>query len=145
VSAGLHGLALYCYEHDSIHVTLAGVSLVQSDDCQPYIHDGVVFNIIPIYLPQGFYEFEYTLLSENSLTYMMAAVLPESVPHQPKGLISYSHKTLYMPAAVNPLIGTTPEYNKGLAVPTTVRVVDLPPGFLGMRVRNTDINGQGNS
>jgi hypothetical protein len=140
--AGIHGLALYCYERDSIQVTLAGQSLVQFDSCQPYINDGIVFNVVPIYLPQGFYEFEYTLLSKSTLTYMMAAVLPESVPHQPKGLISYAHKTLYMPAAINPLIGTTSEYNGTLSVPRGVRVVDLPPGFSGKPLRNSQRSDQ---
>lgn len=131
----MHGLGLYCYEGDSIHVTLAGVSLVQSDNCKPYVHNGIVFNVVPIYLPQGFYEFEYTLLSSNALTYMMAAVLPDSAPRQPKGLISFSHGTLYMPAAVNPLIGSTPEHDGRLAVPEEVQVVDLPAGHHLERLR----------
>jgi hypothetical protein len=126
--SGVHSLGLYCYQHDSIYVTLSGVSLVEQEHCQPKQHDGIVFNIVPIYLAEGFYEFEYTLRTENPTTYMMAAVLPGSVPRQPQGLISYAHGTLYLPAAVNPLIGDTKQYSGSVALNEHVRVVDLPPG-----------------
>ena len=121
----MHGLGLYCFEGDSIHVTLAGVSLVEHEVCVPKQQDGIVFHIAPIYLPEGFYELEYTLRTESPLTYMMAAVLPGSVPRQPTGLISYAHGTLYLPAAVNPLIGDTERYDGSFTTPEIVTVVDV--------------------
>ena len=110
-------------------MTLAGVSLVQSEDCQPKQHDGIVFSVVPIYLPEGFYALEYTLRSSNPTTYMMASVLPGSVPQQPQGLIKYNHGTLYLPAAVSPLIGDAERYTGDIALKEQVQVVDLPAGM----------------
>jgi hypothetical protein len=123
----VHGLGLYCYQHDAIRVTLAGAPLVAASDCAPRAHDGVVFDVTPIYLPEGFYELEYTLRTDSATTYMMAAVLPGSAPRQPEGLISFSQGTLYLPPAVGPLIGDARRFEGSLAIDDRVQVVDIPP------------------
>ena len=106
-------------------MTLGGVSLVQHADCQPHVHDGIVFSVAPIHLPEGFYAFEYTLRTDSPTTYMMASVLPGSVPRQPEGLISASHGVLYLPAVVGPLIGDVQQYDGSAAVDERVSVVQL--------------------
>lgn len=83
---------------------MAGVSLVSYENCQPKIENGIVFQIIPIYLPHGFYELEYTLRSSDRTLYMMASVLPESSKGQPAGLIQASHEVLYLPEAVASMV-----------------------------------------
>jgi hypothetical protein len=123
--AGIHALGLYCYGHDTMHVSLGGVSLVQQDDCQPKVHDGIVFNIVPIYLPQGFFEFEYSLRSSSDTTYMMAAVLNDTIPGQLRGLISFQHEALYLPSAVNLMIENVGRYTGSIASNNTVTVVNV--------------------
>eukprot|EP00892_Ulva_mutabilis_P012121 jgi/Ulvmu1/9281/UM050_0030.1 len=123
--SGIQGLGLYCYEGDSIHVTLGGVTLVKAESCLPKVHDGVVFNIIPIYLPQGYYTFEYSIRTARSLAYLMAEVLPHSVAAQTQGLLSVASRSLYLPASLTPLVGDTERYTGEYSTNKTVAVVHL--------------------
>lgn len=123
--AGVHGLGLYCYEGDAIHVTLAGVTLVQSQACKPKVYNGIVYNIIPIYLPEGYYTFEYSIRTTHTVAYLMAEVLPHSVAAQPQGLLSVASRSLYLPASLAPVVGDTERYVGNLSTNKTVSVVHL--------------------
>lgn len=125
---------MYCLHGDSIHVTLAGVSLVSFENCQPKIEDGIVFQIIPIYLPRGFYEFEYSLRSKDRTLYMMASVLPESAPGQPPGLIRASHEILYLPEAVESMVEGFADFPGRLTNEKTVLVREHD--FSGLNLPN---------
>lgn len=106
-------------------MTLAGVTLVQSQACQPRVYNGVVYNIIPIYLLEGYYAFEYSIRTTHSMAYLMAEVLPHSVAAQPQGLLSAVSRSLYLPASLGPVVGDTERYAGTLATNETVSVVHL--------------------
>ena len=121
---GIHGLGLYCIDGDAIQVTLAGVSLVSNNDCKPISEEGIVFKIVPLYLPKGFYEFEYTIRTKRKTMIMIAEALREFSPGiQPPGRISAAAGVLYMPASANDLIM---DVNRGdmKKDPVPIRVVD---------------------
>lgn len=123
-AAGVHGLGLYCYIHDAIHVKLGGVTLVSEDDCMPKEHHGIVFYVAPIILPKGFYEFTYTVRTNHSLAYIMASVLPGTVDPQPIGLMSYNDRSLYLPASLTNLTREADRFTGVLQSNATVKVVD---------------------
>jgi len=101
------------------------VTLVKSDPCKPKVHSGVVFNIVPIYLHQGYYTFEYTVRTAHSVAYLMAEVLPHSVAAQPHGLLSVASRSLYLPASLAPFIGDAERYTGKFSTNQTVSVVHL--------------------
>jgi hypothetical protein len=111
--------------HDAIHVKLGGVTLVAVDDCVPKEHAGIVFYVAPIHLPKGFYEFSYTIRTTQRLAYIMASVLPGTVDLQPKGLMSYSDRSLYLPASVSNLTADVERFSGQLSSNATVRVVPI--------------------
>ena len=122
-NVGVHGLGLYCFMHDSIHVKLGGVTLISEDDCVPKEYAGIVFYVAPIHLPKGFYELTYTIRTTQRLAYIMASVLPGTVEEQPKGLMGYSDRNLYLPASLTNRTGDVERFTGGIQSNATVRVV----------------------
>lgn len=98
---------------------------MKSDFCLPKVYSGVVYNIIPIHLPQGYYTLEYSIRTAHSLAYLMAEVLPRSVAAQPQGLLSVASRSLYLPASLAPLVGNTDRYTEDFSTNSTVSVVHL--------------------
>jgi len=120
--AGVHALGLYCLHDDGISVTLGDVALLANDRCTPYQEEGIVFRIVPLFLPAGLYALEYTVRTRNATTVMIADVPPQYAPGvQPAGRLSAMAGVLYMPTSANDLIagvakqgGVGAQYNIGV-------------------------------